>query len=298
LKYLINFKVKSKKILNRNYNRMKKTILFIALLVLNSTIAQKKEKVKGNREIVTEKHDLETFKTIEVSDDFVIILTCNNYKSSYEVQADANIQDKINFNIDDEVLKITTPYFLLPSKKMVLRVNAADLVGIKLHGKSKIIQEGFATFSEDFSIETYDSSSLKMDFKSKNASVATNQKSTCELIIQTDSLHIDMDERTEIVAKLNTNWTNLRMYKNATATFEGSTTDLTASMVGKTKLKASKFMTNFAKINQSLSADSYLNVAKKITLYLTDDTKLYLYNSPEVVVEGIRDFAQIIKKKL
>lgn len=277
---------------------MKKTIVFIALLVLNSTFAQKKEKVKGNKEIVSQKYDLETFKTIDVSDDFIIILTVNNYKNSYEIQADSNLQDKINFKIENEVLKINTYFNLAPSKKMTIKVNAIDLVGIKLHGKSKIIQEGFATFSEDFSIETFDSSSLKMDFKSKNTSIVANQKSKCELTIQTDSLHIDMDERTEFIGKLNSNWTNLRMYKNATAVFEGSSTDLTASMVGKTKLKASKFMTNFAKINQSLSAESWLNVSKKISLFLSDDTRIYLYNTPEVSVEGIRDFAQIIKKKL
>jgi hypothetical protein len=80
------------------------------------------------------------------------------------------------------------------------------------------------------------------------------------------------------------------MYKNAEATLEGSTDELKATLVGKTDLKAKKLFVNTVILNQSLSSETYLNVAKKIKLYLSDDARLY--------VTGIRDFAQIIKKKL
>lgn len=145
---------------------MKKVILLTILLSLNfnATFSQKKEKIKGNKEIISKQYELGTFKSIEIYSDFEIILTVNNNKNSYELETDSNIHDKINFKIENEILKIDSYFNLSPSKKIKIKLNITGINSLKLFNKSKITQEGFATFYDDFSIEMHDDSVFKNGF--------------------------------------------------------------------------------------------------------------------------------------
>ena len=277
---------------------MKKTLLLLLLLSITVSFAQKKIKVKGNKEIIETSYPLENFNKIEANFDYEITYSMNNSKNSYSLKSDSNIQDKITFKVIDSTLMIYSDYSISPTKKMKIVLNTIQFNSLKLKGKTHFIQEGFANVDENLTIEMNDNTFLKIDVKTKDLNLKMNQKSDCSFIIQSENISINLDEKVTVEGKINASTTDLKMYKNTEAILEGSTNDLKATLVGKTSLKAKKLFTNTVVLNQSLSSDAYLNVSKKISLYLSDDSKLYLFNSPEVIVNGIRDFAQIIKKKL
>lgn len=138
---------------------------------------------------------------------------------------------------------------------------------------------------------------LKMDFKSPKSELKLSQNSNCKVNIQSDTLAIDLGDKSELLGKINSEQVKLNLYKNADATLEGNTNNFTTTLVGSTKLSASKFFSNYLKINQELKSSATVNVLKEIKVYLKDNSKIYIYGTPEVIVEGIRDYAQIHKLK-
>lgn len=275
-----------------------KTKLIIALfIVINFNFyAQDKIKIKGNKNVITSTFDLADFETLEVYDDFEITFSSGNNTNTCSVTTDSNLQETIVFETVGTVLKIHTDYKYTSKKKLEIIVNGKNVEAVILHNKARVNQIGFIKTPNNFSITANDNSKFKFDVNAKSIDFRLNNNASGDFVFQADSIKMVLSDEIDTKGVVKAKYSNLQMYNDAELDLEGSTIFMKAILVGKPILRAKEFVNNKLIIEQSNASDAYVNVQDKINVFLSDKAKLYLFNSPEVKIEGIRDNAHIIKK--
>ena len=121
---------------------MKKSILIVLVLFIGSIgYSQSKDKIKGNREVVSESKDLdEKFNALEISDNITVIISHGN-KNSYVLNTDSNLVEEIQFVVINDVLKIYTSKKISSFKELE--------VNLKVIGIDRIILRDDAVVKTD-----------------------------------------------------------------------------------------------------------------------------------------------------
>lgn len=277
---------------------MKTKLFFLGLFIFSLQVtAQNKIKIKGNKEVKTSTFDLADFDKLEVYDDFEISFSSGNFTNSCSVTTDSNLQETIIFETIGTTLKIRTDYKYTSKKELKIVLNAKNLNDIVLYNKAKLIQMGFIKTEANFSITANDDAKFKFDIKAKNIDLKLNNNASGDFVFEADSIKMVLSDEIDTKGIIKAKYCNLQLYNDAEFDLDGSTVFMKATLVGKPILRAKSFVNTKLIIEQSNSSDAYVNVQEKINIFLSDKAKLYLFNSPEVKIDGIRDNAQIIKKK-
>jgi hypothetical protein len=86
---------------------MKKIVLFSPLALTATTYAQKREKVKGSKNVTVVQKDVQAFDHIEVEDNIEAYLVSGSAKP-LEIEADDNLQDVIQAEVKGTTLRLYT----------------------------------------------------------------------------------------------------------------------------------------------------------------------------------------------
>jgi hypothetical protein len=95
---------------------------------------------------------------------------------------------------------------------------------------------------------------------------------------------------------IKSNYLDLGMYKDAKATLEGHCENTKINMAGKPNLKAKELTTKNTLIRESNTSVAKINCSQNMRIFLEDNSLIYIYNTPNIVIEVIRDNAEIIKR--
>ena len=129
---------------------MKKTFIFLFAIGLCSfTYAQKKPKVKGNKEVIQVIREIpEDFNALEIDDGLKINLS-QGVENGYILNVDSNLVDVLQFFVVDSVLKVYTTNNIVSSKKVEITMTVKGLEHLilrmtqKLREKVLLTQNGF-----------------------------------------------------------------------------------------------------------------------------------------------------------
>ena len=85
-----------------------KQILLIVLTLISSiTFAQKKEKIKGNKNVIINEYTIDAFNRIVIGEKFEIELLEGSEPSIF-IEADENLHEVIDFIVTDSTLSFST----------------------------------------------------------------------------------------------------------------------------------------------------------------------------------------------
>ena len=107
-------------------NRLLVLLLLVAPLLLQ---AQRKPKLRGNRKVLEVSERLPAFRAIELKDDLTVNLSRAN-EESYDMAADENLLDVVNFDVIDGTLVISSFYQITARKKLEIVVYYRELVSL------------------------------------------------------------------------------------------------------------------------------------------------------------------------
>ena len=96
---------------------MKKILLFVFALTITITSAQDLIKVKGNREVTTEISPIDSFETLEISEDYEITLVPGS-SSQVEITTDSNLHQYLAVSVVGDKLVVTTTARIRSKKEM------------------------------------------------------------------------------------------------------------------------------------------------------------------------------------
>ena len=276
-----------------------KIYLSIIALIFSSSmlLAQKAEKIKGSRVVTSSVKEIKSFNAIEVEDNLEINLEKGD-KNEIKIEADDNLHDIINLNVQDEILIISTSKEAQSFKKLTVKItytNDLNLVTAKDESVINAIQE---IILDNITFKTFDRSKLFLNVNSKNFILQSNDKSKTELNLKGENTFIELSKNTSLKALINS--TNLKcdLYQKATATLEGDANNTTLRLDNSAELTARNFNSKNTDVSIEGSASCNLLAENTIVIDATDKTEIELYGSPKIEIRKLAGEAKLFKKPI
>lgn len=276
-----------------------KIYLSIIALIFSSSmlLAQKAEKIKGSRVVTSSVKEIKSFNAIEVEDNLEINLEKGD-KNEIKIEADDNLHDIINLNVQDEILIISTSKEAQSFKKLTVKItytNDLNLVTAKDESVINAIQE---IILDNITFKTFDRSKLFLNVNSKNFILQSNDKSKTELNLKGENTFIELSKNTSLKALINS--TNLKcdLYQKATAALEGDANNTTLRLDNSAELTARNFNSKNTDVSIEGSASCNLLAENTIVIDATDKTEIELYGSPKIEIRKLAGEAKLFKKPI
>jgi len=275
---------------------MKKSILIVLVLFIGSIgYSQSKDKIKGNREVVSESKDLdEKFNALEISDNITVIISHGN-KNSYVLNTDSNLVEEIQFVVINDVLKIYTSKKISSFKELE--------VNLKVIGIDRIILRDDAVVKTDkklkldkILIDGSNSSKFDMEIETDDIQINMNKNAGGKIKLKAKNLQIEMKDRTDLKGKINIDNLNVSLKNKAELTLSGDSKHSDFRLENSAGLDAKKMDSGTASLFSSNTSDVNIRVSKKLEVSSDGRSTIYVYGKADVQLKGFADKSKIIKK--
>ncbi len=275
---------------------MKKQLLIILLLAFSPLlIAQKKPKIKGNKQVVDITKAIENdFSTIEIMDDLDIEIQ-QGFSNIASLKADQNLVDVIKFVVIDSVLKVSTTHKIKSKKKMEINLTIKSIEKITLRGSSKINGVG-KIVSDSLLLVGYDSSRFNFDIETSHFQTMLYNNSGGRVTVKANKATIVLNDRTDLDAYLIAEEGNVILNKSSQLNFDGELEMVNFTLKETSELNAKKMKVSNAKLTTSNSSDVYIYASKNLELYAQGKSNIYIYGNPKMEVKGLAGKSKIIKR--
>ena len=274
---------------------MKKfAILFVALIVGVTTYSQRKPKIKGNRNVVELREDLQPFYGIELVDDLDIVLQKAS-QEGYALELDDNLVDVLKFNVDNGVLKISSFYNITSKKKLEITIFFQELSSVKMLNGKISMKDVIST--DKLRVQTLGTSRLELNATADVIDINMEEISSGDFNLASDSLNIVLKDRIDVKLYTTGASNNIYMYKNASAKVEGTSDFLKAKLYGNSALKASNLQSNDVLVVAEDSPDVEVRALNTLQLSSKGATRTKLYGDAEITILDFLDTSRLEKEK-
>lgn len=277
---------------------MKKfSLMLFALLFTVVVFAQKREKIKGSKNVTITQKEVPLFETLEVEDNIEIYLIKGS-SQRLEIEADDNLHDAIKTEVTATTLRIYTSKEVSGAKKLTVRVTYID--GLKtITGKhAALIYAVNELELDNITVKNLDFSKSYLNVKSNNFSLIMNDKSKAEINVKANSTTIELSKNADLKALIASPAVKCDMYQKTTAAIEGDAETVQLRIDNNAVFTGKKFTAK----NMELTAENYAKcsvlIAETLTLSASGKTEIGLYGTPvTVTMKKFADSAIIAKKE-
>ena len=273
---------------------MKKLILLFLLFSIGVIQAQRKPKIKGNRDVIEVSEDLPAFNAIELNDDLDISLQKANTEG-YELTADDNLVDVLKFKVVDGTLVISAFYKIVSKKKLDIIIKYYELDEITVNDGRIKMQDMINT--DQLTINMTGGAKLQLNANASVMDILMDGNSSGDFNLEGDSLNITMKDRIDVDIYAVSETNIITMRDNASAKMDGSSVNMQVDMSGNTNLKAQKLMANLvsAKLEGSPSAKIYAK--ENLELSSSGSSKTFLSGDAKIEILDFFDTSELHKEK-
>lgn len=275
---------------------MKKIILVVFSVMISTVVlAQDKQKIKGNKQVITTSKSIDkAFYKIEIDD--ALELSINQAaKNSYVLTTDKNLHEVINFVVIDSVLKIATTHKIARSKKLKIALDFVKLEKITLKNGAKIKGDGIFN-SKVMHIDCYNSSEFELDLKAEEVTVNMLGKSKGALKIKATNTTFLMSDKARLEAHILADNITAKLINSADLNLEGEAKKATFNLKEAADMKAKEMKISEVDIYTSGNADTSIYAGKNLTLYAEGKSKIEIYGTPIIELKGFKGTAKLFKK--
>ncbi|TVZ16723.1 GIN domain-containing protein [Maribacter sp. MAR_2009_72] len=273
---------------------MKKVVVLLVLLVGVQIFAQRKPKIKGNKNVIELREDLPSYTAIELVDDLDIVLQ-NSSQEGYSLEIDDNLVDVLKFDVDNGVLKISSFYNITSKKKLEITVFFSELSAVKMLNGKISMKDVIST--DELHVFTSGTSRLELNATADVVDIIMEEISSGDFNIASDSLNLTLKDRIDV--KLYTTGVNnaLYMYKNASARIEGTADVLNAKLYGNSSLKASDLQAGEVHLSTEDSPDAQIRALNTFKLSAKGSSKIKLYGDAKIDIIDFLDTSKLEKER-
>lgn len=273
---------------------MRTSILALVILVTININAQKKEKIKGNKEVVEVYENLNSYNEVVISDGLEINIM-QAVTEGYRLKTDSNLINTIKFEVIDSVLQIYTSSKITSSKSLEIYLTCKGLNKITLKNDSELNGQNVIN-AEDLKMVCLDDSKFDLDVNSKVFSLQLNNSSKGKINLRSINTTMVLNDNSDLKGSLSIENLDLTLNKKADMNIAGNCDNLNLITSGSTDVKAKDLLATNIMLNASNSSNIYIRASKFLSLYAKGKSYIYVYGNPEIKVEGLNDKSQIIKK--
>jgi hypothetical protein len=274
-----------------------KLLKTLPLLLLMISVSINAQKIKGSKNVTTEKRDIDNYTTLEIQDDFNVYLS-EGKSQELKVETDDNIQDFVEIKTKNNTLSIYLTKEISRKKKLNIYITSTEnLNTINTFDKSNLYADSQLQL-DSLVINTSDRSKVEMDIKSNYLQINGSDNSNLKMTISSDSI---VDVRLENSSKLKANITTKELTftgsNNSVLIAEGTTTFIEINTVDDSTFEGHAFISDEATISSDGTSDVYINAKETLTISAKDKSEVYIFENPEITLEQFSDKAILRKKE-
>lgn len=274
-----------------------KIYLSIITLIFSTSIllAQKAEKIKGSKVVTTSQKEIKSFNAIEIGDNLEINLEKGD-KNEIKIEADDNLHDIINLEVQDDILMISTSKEAQGFKKLSVKItytNDLNLVTTKDESVVNAIQE---IILDNITFKTFDKSKLFLNVNSKNFILQSNDKSKIELHLKGENSFIELSKNATLKALINSVDLKCDLYQKANAVIEGDATNANLRLDNSAELNARNFNIKNGNLAIEGNANCSILAENSIVISATDRAEIALFGTPKIEINKLEGEAKLLKK--
>ena len=274
---------------------MKRHIVFLLISIFAfQAYAQRKPKIKGNKNVIEVREDLEPFTAIELADDLDIVLQKSSAEG-YALEIDDNLVDVLKFKVEDGTLAISSFYNITSKKKLEITVFFQELSSLKMLNGKISMKDVIST--DRLKVTTFGTSRLELNATADIIDISMEEISSGDFNLASDSLNVILKDRIDV--KLYSTGTShtIYMYENASAKLEGASEYLTAKLYGKSTLKAADLEAKEVFLISEDSPDAQIRALNGFKLSSKGSAKTTIYGNPQITILDFLDTSQLEKGK-
>lgn len=275
---------------------MKKITLLLLLSIFSIvTFAQKKEKIKGDKNVTTVTNGFETgFSAIEISDNLKVTLT-RSLQNSYTLTTDENLHDVIEFTVNEGLLKIYTTSNIVKSKKLDITLSLNNLEAIFLKDDAELKSDKVFD-SNTITINAQNSSKFEMEVKANQANITMLNDAKGKLKLHADQIAITMADKANLETDINTDATNASLSSSAKLRLDGNSDKVSFTTIDSAELDAKRLKVSSAEVSTKDKSELHIDARKNLTIDTRDKSKVFVYSEPRIDIKKFADRAEIIKR--
>lgn len=273
---------------------MKRILLLVLLTVNVVAYAQRKPKIKGNRNVMEVREDLPSFNAIRLDDNLEVYLQ-EGPTEGYVLEADDNLVDLLKFRVVDGTLSISSYYAIRSRKKLKITVFFNRLNAIKVTAGRVMATDRFRSDGLDVAISGAGSVELTVNTQLLNIGMEGN--SNANINMEGDSLKIDGMDRSKLKLYAVAESTAVQIARNSNIFLEGFSHELNIKLAGQATLKASQMESNIVKANLGGNTSAEVYVVDSLELRASGASKTYVYGTPKIDIQEFLDTSELYKRK-
>lgn len=277
---------------------MKKSLVILAFLfAVSYTFSQKKEKVKGSKIVTIEQKKIESFTSLEVSDNIEVFLI-KGTECGVEIEADDNLHDAIEIVVTGNMLRLSTLKNAFGYKKLSIRVTYTDdfkLVTAKNEATISALSEMELV---DISFNCIDYSKLFLNAKTTNFSLIANDKSKIELNLKSEKTTINLSKNSEIKALITSTVMIFDLYQKADAAIEGTVNQLKLRLDNNATFMGKSLDCKEAQVTSESYTTASIQVNGNVSIDAIGKSEIKLYGNSKIEMKQFAENAVLMKKTL
>ena len=278
---------------------MLKNALLIVCTVgcIATSFSQKKERIKGDRNVTSKESNINSFNRIIVGEDFKIDII-EGSEASVFIESDDNLHGVIKFTVADSTLRFQTTKNITSKKKLSIKViytNALKQIETFEDGE---ISSLTSLDLDKVILKNTGSSKAFLNIKTKDFTFINSGRAKVKLNVSTNNAKLELAENSKVDALINADTLNVDLYQRSDAKIEGNLkhinlrADNSSNFVGK----------ELTSITCELLCEGNSNVAVQVTEMLIIDAigsgEVYIYSDPKILLNKFADNAKLHKKEM
>lgn len=273
---------------------MKKSVwAFCLCLIVVQLHAQRKPKIKGNKNVTEVRVDLPPFNTLFLDDDLEVQLQKGSTEG-YLVEADDNLIDVLKLEVVDSTLQVSSFYKITSKKKLDITVYYTNLQAIEMRAGQIAMQDVIST--EQLDVRTSGTARLELNATADLINITMEGISSGDFNLASDSLNLTLKDRIDVSVYATGAAHNLFMYKNASAKLEGTTAFMMAKLYGKSTLRAELMEAEKVFLITEDSPNAHIQAINEFELSSRGASKTSLYGNPKITMLDFLDTSQLHKE--
>ena len=271
--------------------------LVLILTLLSISIFAQEAKLKGNRNVVSEKRAISEFNSIEVIDNINVLLVYNE-QQSVNVKTDSNLQEAVLTEVNNGTLTIKTALKIVRKKELTVLVKVnKNLKEIYAYNNASVSSNNLLII-DSLKLNAYDNSNFNLKLNSKNFHLSGKKLSKFKLEILADDITINTEENCGIDAVIDAKNITVNLLDRSNFTLDGTTTNLNVSLYGSSVFKGKNCFSETAVINVSNNSNASINASKTLEILAKNSAKVFVYSNPKITLAEFFDKASIHKREL
>ena len=276
---------------------MRTLLLSLFSIFFLGNIYAQKEKIKGNKIVMTEEKIVDAFHTIELYDNFEVSID-EDSDHIIKIEADSNLQEFIEVEIQDSILKIRATKFFRRAKSLNINISCASELK-KITAYDKIDVKSLSPIkSSELRIEANDNSEVFLSVDTGKITGIANGKATLELHTDSEEAFYQVNENSELKGIITADSLKIDLYQKGYAKLEGDVKSMLVRADGDTDFYGEKLTSTKTSIIAEGSSDCYVLTNEEITIEAKDKTEIYLLGEPKINMTMFANEATLYKKKI